>query len=118
MEGPIVRIDVTAPVTVFDARGGVRGGAGDVVRFDGSSTPRRRTACSRSTRERERVSRWKKAHGACSQSLVRVVTAARRNDQGIYRIKPGGPLNIIKMERELYDMFAPHRPVAHLDRVR
>ncbi len=35
MEGPIVRIDLASPVSVFDARHGLRGSAGDVARFDG-----------------------------------------------------------------------------------
>lgn len=32
MEGPLVRIDLASPVTVFDGRRGLRGGAGDVAR--------------------------------------------------------------------------------------
>jgi diguanylate cyclase (GGDEF)-like protein len=35
MEGPLVRIDVASPVTVYDARRGLRGGAGDVARHNG-----------------------------------------------------------------------------------
>lgn len=35
MEGPLVRIDLASPVTVFDARRGLRGGAGDVARHAG-----------------------------------------------------------------------------------
>jgi diguanylate cyclase (GGDEF)-like protein len=35
MEGPIVRIDLASPVTVFDTRLGVRGSAGDVTQFEG-----------------------------------------------------------------------------------
>ncbi|MFP5248044.1 MAG: triple tyrosine motif-containing protein, partial [Thermoanaerobaculia bacterium] len=35
MEGPLVRIDLGSPVTVFDARRGLRGGAGDVTRHAG-----------------------------------------------------------------------------------
>ncbi|HYH10676.1 MAG TPA: diguanylate cyclase [Thermoanaerobaculia bacterium] len=35
MEGPIVRIDLASPVTVFDGRRGLRGGAGDVARHAG-----------------------------------------------------------------------------------
>jgi diguanylate cyclase (GGDEF)-like protein len=31
MEGPLVRIDLASPVTVFDVRRGLRGGAGDVA---------------------------------------------------------------------------------------
>lgn len=35
MEGPIVRIAVGSPVSVFDARRGLKGGASDVARFNG-----------------------------------------------------------------------------------
>ncbi|HYR29671.1 MAG TPA: hypothetical protein VEU30_14480, partial [Thermoanaerobaculia bacterium] len=35
MEGPIVRIDVSSPVSVFDSRRGLRGGVSDVARYDG-----------------------------------------------------------------------------------
>lgn len=35
MEGPLVRIDLASPVTVFDMRRGLRGGAGDVTRHAG-----------------------------------------------------------------------------------
>ncbi|HEX2059876.1 MAG TPA: diguanylate cyclase [Thermoanaerobaculia bacterium] len=35
MEGPLVRIDLASPVTVFDGRLGLRGGAGDVARHAG-----------------------------------------------------------------------------------
>ena len=35
MEGPLVRIDIASPVTVFDARQGIRGSAGDVARHAG-----------------------------------------------------------------------------------
>ena len=35
MEGPLVRIDLASPVTVFDVRRGLRGGAGDLARHDG-----------------------------------------------------------------------------------
>jgi diguanylate cyclase (GGDEF)-like protein len=34
MEGPLVRIDLASPVTVFDVRRGLRGGAGDVARHN------------------------------------------------------------------------------------
>ena len=35
MEGPIARIDVASPVSIFDARRGLRGGVSDVARFNG-----------------------------------------------------------------------------------
>lgn len=33
MDGPIVRVDISAPVSVFDSRLGLKGSIGDVVRF-------------------------------------------------------------------------------------
>jgi diguanylate cyclase (GGDEF)-like protein len=35
MEGPIVRIDIASPVSIFDARRGLKGSATDVTRFRG-----------------------------------------------------------------------------------
>jgi diguanylate cyclase (GGDEF)-like protein len=35
MDGPIARVDLTSPVTAFDSRIGLRGGAGDVARHRG-----------------------------------------------------------------------------------
>src|SRR5204863_43266 len=35
MEGPVVRIDVASPVSIFDARRGLKGGTSDVARFHG-----------------------------------------------------------------------------------
>jgi diguanylate cyclase (GGDEF)-like protein len=35
MEGPLVRIDASSPVSVFDARGGLKGGASDVAHYNG-----------------------------------------------------------------------------------
>ena len=35
MEGPIVRVDASSPVSVFDARRGMKGGASDVAPFNG-----------------------------------------------------------------------------------
>ncbi len=35
MEGPIARLDAASPVTIFDARRGLKGGAADVARFQG-----------------------------------------------------------------------------------
>jgi len=35
MEGPIARIDVASPVTIFDARRGLKGGVSDIARWNG-----------------------------------------------------------------------------------
>ena len=35
MEGPVARLDAASPVTIFDARRGLKGGAADVARFQG-----------------------------------------------------------------------------------
>jgi len=105
MEGPIVRIDVTAPVTVFDARGGVRGGAGDIARFDGKLY----TATTHGLFEIDERGNAKRVE-PMEEGAWRVIVIDNEllagTTKGIYRIQPGGPLeHIIKMERELYDMF-------------
>ncbi|MFZ2490605.1 MAG: diguanylate cyclase [Thermoanaerobaculia bacterium] len=35
MDGPIVRVELASPVSLFDARRGIRGSAGDVTRYEG-----------------------------------------------------------------------------------
>ena len=111
MEGPIVRIDVTAPVTVFDARGGVRGGAGDVAQFDGKLY----TATTHGLFEidaRGNAKRVEPMEEGAWRLLVVDDELLVGTTKGIYRIKPGGPLeHIIEMERELYDMHrSPTNP--------
>ena len=104
MEGPIVRIDVTAPVTIFDARGGVRGGAGDVARFDGKLY----TATTHGLFEidaRGNAKRVEPMEEGAWRVLVVDDELLVGTTKGLYRIRSGGPLeHIITMERELYDM--------------
>ena len=105
MEGPIVRIDVTAPVTVFDARGGVRGGVGDVAPFDGKLY----TATTHGLFEiaaRGSTKRVEPMEEGAWRLLVVDDELLVGTTRGIYRIRPGGALeHILKMERELYDMY-------------
>ncbi|HEX6096831.1 MAG TPA: diguanylate cyclase [Thermoanaerobaculia bacterium] len=104
MEGPIVRIDVDAPVTVFDARGGVRGGAVDVARFDGKLY----TATTHGLFEID-------AHGVAKRVEPMEDTAWRLlvvdnellvgTTKGLYRIRSGGPLeHVVPLEREVYGL--------------
>lgn len=103
MEGPIARVDVTAPVTVFDARGGVRGAGGDVARFDGKLY----AATTHGLFEidgRGHAKRLAVEEGAWRVLVVDDELLAG-TVKGIYRITPGGAIeHVIKMERELYDM--------------
>ncbi|MGZ8778896.1 MAG: diguanylate cyclase [Thermoanaerobaculia bacterium] len=104
MEGPIARVDVTAPVTVFDARGGVRGAAGDVARFDGKLY----AATTHGLFEidaRGSAKRVEPMEEGAWRVLVVEDELLAGTVKGIYRIKPGGAIeHVIKMERELYDM--------------
>ncbi|HET8772133.1 MAG TPA: GGDEF domain-containing protein [Thermoanaerobaculia bacterium] len=105
MEGPIVRIDVTAPVTVFDARGGVRGGAGDVAKFDGKLY----TATTHglfTIDEHGNAKRIEPMEEGAWRMLVVDDELLIGTTKGVYRIRPGGPLeHVIHLERELYDLF-------------
>jgi diguanylate cyclase (GGDEF)-like protein len=105
MEGPIVRIDVTAPVTVFDARGGVRGGVGDVAQFDGKLY----TATTHGLFEIDALGNAKRVEPMEEGAWRLLVVDSELlvgTTKGVYRIRPGGALeHIIKMERELYDMY-------------
>lgn len=104
MEGPIVRVDLDSPVTVFDARRGVRGAAGDVVRLgntlyaatthgvysiDGQSNARRIEPMDES---------WRLL--AVDDALL-IGTS-----KGIYQLRAGRPIELIlKKDLELYDLF-------------
>jgi diguanylate cyclase (GGDEF)-like protein len=109
MEGPIVRIDLTAPVTVFDTRGGVRGGAGDVAKFDGKLY----TATTHGLFEIDARGNAKRLEPMEAGAWRVLVVPAEGGDEllagttkGIFRVRPDGSLeHIVKMERELYDMY-------------
>ncbi len=104
MEGPIVRIDLTAPVTVFDARGGVRGGAGDVAQFDGKLY----TATTHGLFEIDasgNAKRLEPMEAGAWRVLVVDGELLAGTTKGIYRVRRGGTLeHILPMERALYDM--------------
>lgn len=104
MEGPIVRINLTAPVTVFDARGGVRGGAGDVAQFGGKLY----TATTHGLFEigaRGDAKRLEPMEEGAWRVLAVDGELLAGTVKGIYRVTAGGPLeHILEMERELYDM--------------
>ena len=105
MEGPIVRIDLTAPVTVYDTRGEMRGAAGDVAQFDGKLY----TATTHGVYEidaRGNAKRMEPMEAGAWRVLVVDNELLVGTVRGIYRVKPGGTLeHIVKMERELYDMY-------------
>lgn len=105
MEGPIVRIDVTAPVTVFDARGGVRGGAGDIAKFDGKLYAAT-THGLFTIDEHGNAKRVEPMEEGAWRMLVVDDELLVGTTKGVYRIRPGGPLeHVIHLERELYDLF-------------
>lgn len=103
MEGPIVRIDLTSPVSVFDVRRGVRGAAGDVTEFNGKLY----AATTHGVYE---------LAGGVTRRLEPMQTGAWRlmevdgelligTSKGIYRVQRNGTLErVIAEERELYDM--------------
>ena len=106
MEGPIVRIDVNAPVTVFDARGGMRGSAGDVAQFDGKLY----VATTHGLFEIDERGNAKRLEPMEEGAWRLLVVHGERGDdellagttRGLYRIRPGGQLeHVIKLEREL-----------------
>ena len=114
MEGPIVRIDLAAPVTVFDARAGVRGGAGDVAQFGGKLY----TATTHGLYEigaNGEAKRVEPMEEGAWRLLVVDDELLVGTTRGIYRVTRGGALeHLIPMERELYDM---HRSPSDPSRV-
>jgi len=114
MEGPIARIDLASPVTVFDARMGVRGSAGDVTQFGG----RLYTATSHGLFELDGSGQAKRLE-PMQESAWRVMNVDGEllggTSKGVYKIVPGAPLqHVVKVDRALYDM---HRSTADPSRV-
>ena len=106
MEGPIARIDLASPVTVFDSRTGVRGSAGDVTHFGEALY----TATSHGVFEIAPRGGAATRLEPMQESAWRVVEVDGEllagTSRGIYRITPGAPLqHIVPLERELYDMY-------------
>ncbi|HYC92551.1 MAG TPA: GGDEF domain-containing protein [Thermoanaerobaculia bacterium] len=122
MEGPLARIDLASPVTVFDSRRGVRGSAGDVTHYAG----RLYTATSHGLfelDERGQATRMEPMQESAWRILEVDGELLAGTSKGIYKVTPGAPLqHIVPIERELYDMYrSPSDPsrvwLAHGDGV-
>ena len=108
MEGPLVRIDLASPVTVFDIRRNLRGGAGDVAQHAGRAyaamTHGLYAIEADGTAVRlpgidEGAWRLRTVPGQHGQELLVGTT------KGIYRIDAAGKLeHTIQMEGEVYDI--------------
>ena len=107
MEGPIARIDLASPVTVFDSRTGVRGAAGDVAHFrDGLYTATSHGLFS--IDERGRATRLEPMEESAWRILEVDGELLAGTSKGIYRI--GDTLqHIVPLERELYDLHRSTR---------
>ncbi|HUR82430.1 MAG TPA: GGDEF domain-containing protein [Thermoanaerobaculia bacterium] len=114
MEGPIARINLASPVTVFDARMGIRGSAGDVTQFAG----RLYTATSHGLFEldsRGAATRLEPMQESAWRVLAVDGELLAGTSKGIYKVAPGAPLqHVIDVDRELYDL---HRSTADPSRV-
>lgn len=104
MEGPIVRIDLASPVTVFDVRRGVRGAAGDLASF------RNRLYATTTHGVYELDGRGDARRIEPPEEAWRVLPVGDEmlvgSSKGIYRMIAEGQLEtIVKAEHKLYDMF-------------
>ena len=114
MEGPIVRIDVGAPVTVFDARRNLKGSVGDVTRFRG-----RLYATSShgvySIDENGAVTQIEGPREGAWRLLALEDVLLIGTSKGVYQMREGdAPEQILKFDGELYDL---HRSPADPSRV-
>jgi diguanylate cyclase (GGDEF)-like protein len=103
MEGPIVRLDLASPVTVFDARRGVRGAGGDITRF-GDRLYAATTHGVYAVDSRGHARRLEAAADAWRVLAVddELIVGSGK---GIYRITQSGAVDqVMKWERELYDL--------------
>ncbi|HVE70992.1 MAG TPA: GGDEF domain-containing protein [Thermoanaerobaculia bacterium] len=114
MEGPIARIDLASPVTVFDERMGVRGSAGDVIHFG----DRLFAGTSHGVFEldgRGQAARLEPMQESAWRLIAVDGELLAGTSKGIYKVTPGAPLqHIVSIERELYDM---HRSTADPSRI-
>lgn len=104
MEGPIARIDLTAPVTVFDIRRGVRGSAGDVARHAG----RLYTATTHGLFVIDAEGRAERVKGEI-EGPWRLLPAGDEllvgRSKGLSRIDAAGGVHLIaETEQEVYDL--------------
>lgn len=104
MEGPLVRIDLTSPVTVFDARLGLRGGAGDVANHAGTVYAAMTHGLYRLNDE----SHAERVEGI-DEGAWRLRTVGDEllvgTTKGVYRVDAAGRVeHTIKNENEVYDL--------------
>lgn len=103
MEGPIVRIDLASPVTLFDVRRGVRGAVGDMAYFEGklyTSTTHGvfESAAGGDARRMEPLQQSWRVLPVDGELLI-------GTSKGIFRKTAAGTAEqIVKFERELYDL--------------
>ena len=104
MEGPIVRIDVASPVSVFDHRRGLKGSVGDVTRHDG----RLYAASSHGLHvfdEHGVATRVDGVDGAAWRLLAVDGELLVGHSRGLSRIRGNGPIeNVFNTEGEIYDL--------------
>jgi diguanylate cyclase (GGDEF)-like protein len=105
MDGPIVRMDVASPVTLFDSRSGVRGSASDVVQFRGT----RYAATSHGVFTIDDAGRGHRIEGMDEGAwrLERIDDELLvGTTRGIYRIDAAGAVaRIVELETEVYDIL-------------
>ena len=103
MEGPIVRIDVASPVSIFDSRRGLKGGVSDVARFEGNLYVA-------STHGLHRIDAHGQAHRIEGiRDAWRVLPVDDEmligTSRGIYRARTNGaPEHFFDREGEIYDL--------------
>ena len=105
MEGPIVRIDLASPVSVFDRRRGLNGSASDVVRHEGR-------LYATSSHGLHRIDERGVAHpiAGMPEGAWRLLSIDGEllvgTVKGIYRVDEHDRIeHLVKMDGELYDMF-------------
>jgi len=104
MEGPIVRIDLASPVSIFDARRGLKGGVNDVARFKGQLYVA-------STHGLHRIDEHGTAHTIEGlRDAWRVLPVDDEliigSGRGMYRMRENGaPEHFFKREGDIYDLF-------------
>jgi diguanylate cyclase (GGDEF)-like protein len=104
MEGPIARIDMAAPVTLFDVRRGVRGSVGDVARHAG----RLYTATTHGLFAIDSEGNATRLPGLREGAwrLLRIDDELLVGSAaGIYRVDARGELHLVKdLDSEIYDL--------------
>jgi diguanylate cyclase (GGDEF)-like protein len=104
MEGPLVRIDLASPVTVFDARRGLRGGAGDVARHAGKlyAATTHGLYAVEANGVATRVAGMEEGAWRLLQVDDELLIGTVK---GIYRVTPGGALELmIENDGSVYDL--------------